>query len=113
MVGDVYLVDSPYFTQADESGAWSLKNVTPGEYQVHAWHETSLEPVTRGLTVRGEAVTAPDLALNSDRPPMSFVPDKAGKPRQTQLGYSPGRGLLPAAERPIVGPKGLRQRRGA
>jgi hypothetical protein len=25
--------------------------------------------------------------VNSDRPPMTFVPDKAGKPRQTQLGY--------------------------
>jgi plastocyanin len=87
MVGYVYVVDSPYYVQADEGGSWTIKNVPFGDYQLHAWHETSLEPVRRGVSVQAEAVTAPRLTVNSDRPPMTFVPDKAGKPRQTQLGY--------------------------
>jgi hypothetical protein len=43
--------------------------------------------VKRALSIKSESVTAPLLNVNSDRPPMTFVPDKAGKPRQTQLGY--------------------------
>ncbi|HZJ54568.1 MAG TPA: hypothetical protein VFD38_10560 [Myxococcaceae bacterium] len=87
MVGYVYVVDSPYYAQADDGGSWTVKNVPFGDYQVHAWHESSLEPVRRAVSVKAEAVTAPRLTVNSDRPPMTFVPDKAGKPRQTQLGY--------------------------
>jgi plastocyanin len=87
MVGYVYVVESPYYAQADEGGSWTIKNVPFGDYRVHAWHESSLEPVWRSVSVKAEAVTAPRLTVNSDRPPMTFVPDKAGKPRQTQLGY--------------------------
>ncbi|RPH72305.1 MAG: hypothetical protein EHM78_03655 [Myxococcaceae bacterium] len=87
MVAYVYVVDSPYYAQADDRGSWTVKNVPLGEYQVHAWHESSLEPVRRAVSVQAETVTAPRLTANSDRPPMTFVPDKAGKPRQTQLGY--------------------------
>ena len=87
MIGYVYVVDSPYYGQADASGSWTVKNVPFGDYQVHAWHESSSEPVKRAISIRSESVTAPQLNVNSDRPPMTFVPDKAGKPRQTQLGY--------------------------
>lgn len=87
MVGYVYVVDSPYYAQADVTGAWSVRNVPPGEYVLHAWHETSLEPVSRRLSVRADTTTVPVIAINSDRPPMTLVPDKAGKPRQNQLGY--------------------------
>lgn len=87
MVGYVYVVDSPYYGQADVNGVWSVRNVPLGEYQVRAWHESSLEPVMRSLSVKAPMVNAPQLTVNSDRPPMTLVPDKAGKPRQTQLGY--------------------------
>ena len=87
MVGYVYVVDSPYYGQADANGAWTVRNLPLGDYQLHAWHETSLEPVTRRVSVKSEDVTIPAFTVNSDRPPMTFVPDKAGKPRQTQLGY--------------------------
>lgn len=87
MVGYVYVVDSPYYGQADASGSWSVRNVPFGEYQLRAWHESSLDPVKRSVAVKAETVNVPQLTVNSDRPPMTFVPDKAGKPRQTQLGY--------------------------
>ena len=87
MVGYVYVVDSPYYGQADANGAWTVRNVPLGEYQLHAWHEAGLEPIKRAVAVRSEMVTVPQMAVNSDRPPTTFVPDKAGQPRQTQLGY--------------------------
>jgi plastocyanin len=87
MFGYVYVVDSPYYGQADASGTWSVRNVPFGEYQLRAWHESTLEPVKRSVSVKAETVNVQQLTVNSDRPPMTFVPDKAGKPRQTQLGY--------------------------
>jgi plastocyanin len=87
MVGYVYVVDTPYYAQADASGSWSVRNVPFGEYQLRAWHESSVEPVKRSISVKAETVNVPQLTVNSDRPPVTFVPDKAGKPRQTQLGY--------------------------
>jgi plastocyanin len=82
----VYVVDSPYYAQADRRGSFAIREVPPGRYTLRAWHETSLEPTDRQLTVKDDVVEVA-VTVTSDRPAPAFVPDKAGKPRQTQLGY--------------------------
>jgi plastocyanin len=82
----VYVVDSPYYAQADRRGNFLIRGVPPGRYALRAWHETSLEPTDQQITVKNDPVEVA-VAVNSDRPAPAFVPDKAGKPRQTQIGY--------------------------
>jgi plastocyanin len=88
MNGWVYVVDSPYFAQADASGRFTVKNVPDGAWRVEVWHEWSTKTVTKDIKVSGGAGPAElSLAVEGDRQPPAFVPDKSGKPRQPQLGY--------------------------
>ncbi len=82
----IYVVDSPYYAQADQRGNFSIRGVPPGRYTLFAWHESSLEPAERQITAK-EGVVEVAVTVASDRPTPAFVPDKAGKPRQPQLGY--------------------------
>jgi plastocyanin len=86
MLGYVVVVDTPYYAVTDGSGAFSIKNVPPGNYEATLWHETASSPVKRKVTVGGES---PALSFNiaADKRPNPFPPDKYGKPRQQQLGY--------------------------
>ena len=34
----MYIVDSPYFAISDEGGQFTLGQVTPGQYELVAWH---------------------------------------------------------------------------
>jgi len=86
MIGYVVVVDTPYYAQADGSGAFSIKGVTPGEYEVEAWHESASQPTRQKLTVPREGAKLA-LTVAGDKQPPAFPPDKYGKPRQTQLGY--------------------------
>ena len=43
----VYVVDSPWYAQADAAGRFELRGIPPGEYVLHAWHETSARPSTQ------------------------------------------------------------------
>src|SRR5262249_14491283 len=81
----VYVVDSAYYPQADRRGNFSIRGVPSGRYTVKVWHETSLEPTEAQITVKDDMSVV--LTVTSDRPAPAFVPDKAGKPRQAQLGY--------------------------
>ncbi len=85
MIGYVVVVDTPYFTQADASGAFALK-VPPGEYEVEAWHENASQPTRQRLTVPRDGAKLA-LTVAGDKQPPAFPPDKYGKPRQQQLGY--------------------------
>jgi plastocyanin len=87
MIGYVYVVDSPYYTQADTSGAFTIKGVPPGEYDVEVWHEGSSKTTKERVTVGAEGVRGLALRVGGDRRPPAFVPDKSGKPRQSHLGY--------------------------
>src|SRR5216683_1495183 len=51
MIGYLVVVDTPYFAQADGSGAFSIRGVPPGEYDVEAWHENASRPTKQKLTV--------------------------------------------------------------
>ena len=86
MIGYVVVVDTPYFAQADATGAFSIKGVTPGEYEVEAWHEYASQPTRQKLTVPREGAKLA-LTVAGDKQPPQFPPDKYGKPRQQQLGY--------------------------
>ena len=37
----VYVVDSPFFAKAQASGAFSIRGVLPGRYELAAWHEAA------------------------------------------------------------------------
>ena len=39
----VLVRDNPYFTQPSGDGSFSIPNVPPGDYVLHAWHERSGE----------------------------------------------------------------------
>ena len=41
MLGYIYVVDSTYYTQPRPSGAFTIRNVPPGRYELSAWHESS------------------------------------------------------------------------
>lgn len=86
MIGYVVVVDTPYFAQADATGAFSIKGVAPGEYDVEAWHENASQPARQKLTVPKDGARIA-LTVAGDRQPPAFPPDKYGKPRQQQLGY--------------------------
>jgi plastocyanin len=86
MLGWVFVVPSPYYGQADGTGSFSIHGVPPGQYEIHVWHEAASKPTVEKLSV-GEEVTSVALQVGGDMRAPSTVPDKYGKPRQTQLGY--------------------------
>ena len=86
MNGYVYVSDSPWFTQADATGRFSLKGVPPGNYTVEVWHEWSSKTVKRAVRVIA-GMEELQVSIDGDRRAPAFVPDKSGKPRQPQLGY--------------------------
>src|SRR5580692_4617953 len=51
MLGFVVVVDTPYYAQAEASGAFNIKGVPPGEYEVSVWHEAAVKPTIERLTV--------------------------------------------------------------
>ena len=87
MIGYVYVVDSPYYTQADGSGAFTIKGVPPGDYEIDVWHEGSSKDTRERVTVGPDGVHGLALRVGGARRPPEFVPDKSGKPRQSHLGY--------------------------
>lgn len=51
MHGWIGVQDHPYASVTDDTGAFSLKNLPPGEYEIEAWHEkygTATQKVTVG-----------------------------------------------------------------
>ena len=86
MLGYVVVVDTPYFAQADGTGAFAIRGVAPGDYDIEAWHENASQPTRQKLTVPRDGARVA-LIVAGDRQPPAYPPDKYGKPRQTQLGY--------------------------
>jgi len=87
MLGYVYVVDSPYYAQAEANGAFKIKNVPPGEYDLETWNEASLHPTKQRLTVGADGVRGLVVKVSGDRAAPTTLPDKSGKPRQAHLGY--------------------------
>jgi plastocyanin len=53
MSAKVGVFDHPFFAVTGEDGAFELKNVPPGEYEIEAWHET-LPAQTAKVTVAAD-----------------------------------------------------------
>jgi plastocyanin len=86
MMGYVYVVDTPWFAQADASGKFTIHGVPTGEYLVQVWHENASKVAETKVRVT-DPPAALSLNVEGDKGPPAFVPDKSGKPRQPQLGY--------------------------
>ena len=86
MLGYLVVVDTPWYAVADGSGAFQIRNVPPGEYDVSVWHETSTAPQMKRMTVSADGGQLA-LSVAADKRANPFPPDKYGKPRQSQLGY--------------------------
>lgn len=86
MNGWLYVSDSPWFAQADGNGRWSVKNVPPGSYELEVWHEWSTQVVKMPVKV-SSSLGELAVAVDGEKRAPAFVPDKAGKQRQPQLGY--------------------------
>jgi plastocyanin len=81
MIGYVYVTDSPYFGRSDQSGHWSLRDLTPGAYRLTAWHPRMQEPggmsLEMALTITDTAAAAPVIQLTRAlRPPTEHAGDK-------------------------------------
>jgi plastocyanin len=87
MRGYIYVVDSAYYAQPRSSGAFTIRGVPPGRYQLFTWHETSAELIRQPVQVSPAGTHGLTVALPHDRPPPVATPDKYGRPRQPQLGY--------------------------
>jgi plastocyanin len=87
MFGFVFVVDTPYYAEAEANGAFNIKGVPPGDYELKVWHEASAKPTVERLTVGAGGVRGLALRVGGDKRAPQFPPDKSGKPRQTQLGY--------------------------
>jgi plastocyanin len=87
MLGVIVVVDTPYYAQAEESGAFSIKGVPPGDYELKAWHEAASKLTEQRLSVGAGGVRGLTLQVGGDKRTPQFVPDKSGKPRQSHIGY--------------------------
>jgi plastocyanin len=87
MLGYVVVVDTPYYSQADSTGAFSIRGVPPAEYDVTAWHEGSTQPWKSRVNVDQGGVRGLQVRVSGNRRVPTSLPDKYGKARQAQLGY--------------------------
>jgi len=87
MLATIVVVDTPYYAQADGSGAFTIKGVPSGDYRLTVWHEAASKPIEQKLTVGPGGTRGLALQVGGDKRPPQFVPDKSGKPRQSHIGY--------------------------
>jgi hypothetical protein len=83
----LYVVDSAYYAQPRSSGAFVIRDVMPGRYELNAWHESSSSLLKKVVKVGPTGASRVAVRIPVDRSPLVVVPDKYGKPRQPQLGY--------------------------
>ena len=83
----VYVIDSPFFAKAQASGAFSIRGVPPGRYELAAWHEAASTVTRKTVVVGPDGARDVAVTVGSDRRAGPFVPDKYGHKRQPQLGY--------------------------
>jgi plastocyanin len=60
----VVAVSTPYHTQAQADGSWTIDHVPPGRYTLHVWHERAPER-TREVTVAGDPISELDDQLDA------------------------------------------------
>jgi hypothetical protein len=83
----VFVVDSPLYAKAQASGAFTIRGVPPGRYEMSAWHEAASTITRKVVVVGADGLRDVDMTVGGDKRPGPFVPDKYGRKRQPQLGY--------------------------
>ena len=63
MQGWVVVQDNPYYAVTDESGAFKLTDVPPGDYELKVWHET-LGEKTQKVSVKAKGETSAAFELS-------------------------------------------------
>lgn len=70
----IAVLTTPYFAVTGPAGTFDIKNVPPGDYQLHVFHERALEPALaaaeRRVTVEGESLVVPSLRISE----VGYVP---------------------------------------
>jgi plastocyanin len=87
MNGYVFVVDSPLYTKAQASGAFTIRGVAPGRYELAAWHEAASNISRKTIVIGADGQHDVAITVGGDKRPAPFVPDKYGHKRQPQLGY--------------------------
>jgi hypothetical protein len=87
MLDYVYVVDSPYFTQATAAGAFTINNVPPGQYELQVWNQASTQDYRQTVTIGAAGLRGLAVTVDGEKRAARFVPDKYGTPRQPNLGY--------------------------
>jgi plastocyanin len=65
MASFVVAVPSPWATQPDEAGHFTLRGVPAGRYVVHAWHEHGAREVNREIVVPESGIDALQLVIDT------------------------------------------------
>lgn len=80
----VVVRDAPYFTQPGSDGSFSIPNVPPGDYTLHAWQERAAEIAPRPLKAGPSGVSGLEIRL--DATGYKFVQhlNKFGQPYPTR-----------------------------
>lgn len=78
MRGMVVVLESGLSTQPGADGSFTLPDVPPGDYVLHAWHERAAE-VTQNLRVGGHAPTPVEVTLDARGYRLVQHRDKNGK----------------------------------
>jgi plastocyanin len=65
MVSFVLAVPSPWATQPDDAGRFSLRGVPAGRYIIHAWHEHGAHEITRDIVVSEAGLDAVPLVIDA------------------------------------------------
>jgi plastocyanin len=83
MSGFILVIDSPYFAQPSGDGSFSVAEVPPGDYTLHAWHERAKE-VTQLIQVKADGLSGVALQLDARGYKFKSHPNKYGQPYSQQ-----------------------------
>jgi plastocyanin len=73
MTAFVLAVNTPYFAQAGEDGSFTMKNVPPGQYKMHVWHDRANE---KAMAVVVPAAGVSKMAVELDARGYKYVQHK-------------------------------------
>lgn len=80
----VLALSSPFYGTADSEGAFHLRGVPPGEYELHVWVEGEQQPLLDGLTrrvrVSSDSTNLGEIQLEAEPQPEKEHLNKFGKP---------------------------------
>ncbi len=83
MVGHILVLDTPWFTEADEQGRFTLTGVPEGKGKLYVWHQRA-RPVVQEVEISEDLALVTDLKLS--KPVKPAHKNKFGKPYRKRRG---------------------------